>query len=472
MKHYLRIYVIILTLSNVIAQETTGPPAVAVLDFDARGLPTYEVETLTERLRSEIANTGRAILVDRQSMFEIMDEQGFEFSGCTSDECVAEVGVLLGAQYMISGSVSKLGDSYTLDAKMVSVTTGAAVRTKTLTHEGPESELIVEMETLAWEIVGLKAPQRLLLKHGGEKSEDKMTLAILDFDPTGISIMEAQYLNYRFATQVSNTDSTILTDRQSMYQIMDEQGFESTGCSSDECLAEAGVLLGVQYLIKVAIVKLDDTYTLDAKMFEVAGDTVAVTKNVTYSGPMGGLITEIEILAWEMLDLKAPKVLLKKRTLSTIAGGRTTAGKSRGGAVLRSTILPGWGQFYSNEQAMGRIFMRGEAFLGLLAYLSYKDYQTEYSNAKEYQKSYNNAFDINEMRHYKEKALQALDNANGANDQYEIMLYIIGGVWVTNIVHAYLTSTDQNGAAKKTKFDLVYNPEIRQPQLRLSIALD
>ena len=116
--------------------------------------------------------------------------------------------------------------------------------------------------------------------------------------------------------------------------------------------------------------------------------------------------------------------------------------------------------------------MRGEAFLGLLAYLSYKDYQTEYSNAKEYQKSYNNAFDINEMRHYKEKALQALDNANGANDQYEIMLYIIGGVWVTNIVHAYLTSTDQNGAAKKTKFDLVYNPEIRQPQLRLSIALD
>ena len=140
MKHYLRIYVIILTLSNVIAQETTGPPAVAVLDFDARGLPTYEVETLTERLRSEIANTGSAILVDRQSMFEIMDEQGFEFSGCTSDECVAEVGVLLGAQYMISGSVSKLGDSYTLDAKMVSVTTGFTVDPVSHSHQsGPDS---------------------------------------------------------------------------------------------------------------------------------------------------------------------------------------------------------------------------------------------------------------------------------------------------------------------------------------------
>ena len=44
------------------AQESK--PSVAVLDFEARGIPGYEVETLTERLRTEIATTGAVHLID------------------------------------------------------------------------------------------------------------------------------------------------------------------------------------------------------------------------------------------------------------------------------------------------------------------------------------------------------------------------------------------------------------------------
>ena len=76
------------------------------------------------------------------------------------------------------------------------------------------------------------------------------------------------------------------------------------------------------------------------------------------------------------------------------------------------------------------------------------------------------------MRMYKEKTEEAMHRANGADDQYQIMLYIFGTVWVANIAHAYMTSTNQFSVTKKTKFDLVYNPKVHQPQLRLSIALD
>ena len=89
-------------------------------------------------------------------------------SGCTTDECAAEVGQLLGAQFMISGSIGKLGDTFTIDAKMVSVTTGAAECTKTATYRGPIAGMIAEMEILACEIVGLPVPQRLLIKRGGD----------------------------------------------------------------------------------------------------------------------------------------------------------------------------------------------------------------------------------------------------------------------------------------------------------------
>jgi TolB-like protein len=126
MKRFWVIFTVIVTCSFITAQESK--PSVAVLDFEARGIPGYEAETLTERLRTEIATTKAVRLVDRKLLQSILEEQGLQQSGCTTDECAAEVGQLLGAQYIISGAVGKLGETYSIDTKMVSVTTGAAVR--------------------------------------------------------------------------------------------------------------------------------------------------------------------------------------------------------------------------------------------------------------------------------------------------------------------------------------------------------
>ena len=248
MKHLVSKFALILILSNITAQDTR--PSVAVLDFEARGIAVYEAETLTERLRSEISNTNAIRLTDRKLLEKILEEQGLQQSGCTTDECAAEVGQLLGAQFMISGAIGKLDDSYTVDAKMVSVTTGAAERAKTVTYEGEVSGLIVEMEILAWEIVGLNAPQSLLVKRTVKSAaDDKMTLAVLDFEPRGISTLEAQTLTDRFSTEVNNTGRAILVDRNSMNEIMQEQGYTAAECSSEECAAEVGAMLGVQFMI-------------------------------------------------------------------------------------------------------------------------------------------------------------------------------------------------------------------------------
>ncbi len=64
-------------------------------------------------------------------MREVMQEQGYTEVECSSEECAAEVGAMLGVQFMISGAIGKLGDTYTIDAKMFEVATGAAAKTKT-----------------------------------------------------------------------------------------------------------------------------------------------------------------------------------------------------------------------------------------------------------------------------------------------------------------------------------------------------
>jgi hypothetical protein len=134
------------------AQLAEGKQTVAILDFEGRGINQMEAATLTDRLMSEMVATNAVIMVERNQMNEILQEQGLQQAGCTSSECAAEVGALLGVQNMVSGSFGKLGNTYTVDAKMFSV-----------------DGLLVIIEVVAWELVGLQPPADLLARVGGDE---------------------------------------------------------------------------------------------------------------------------------------------------------------------------------------------------------------------------------------------------------------------------------------------------------------
>ena len=116
-----------LTLSAAVAAQS-DKPTVAILDFEGQDVDASEVKTLTERMRTEIGNTKAVRLIERKAVENIMQEQGLQQSGCTTDEWAAKVGQLLGVQYMISGSIGKMGKTFTIDTKMFSVETGETVR--------------------------------------------------------------------------------------------------------------------------------------------------------------------------------------------------------------------------------------------------------------------------------------------------------------------------------------------------------
>ena len=177
----LKRFIILISVLNVMwGQETTlnaetaaqlaeGKQTVAILDFEGRGINQMEAATLTDRLMSEMVSTDAVIMVERNQMNEILQEQGLQQSGCTSSECAAEVGALLGVQNMVSGAFGKLGNTYTVDAKMFSVETGATIRSSSKTHKGDVDGLLVIIEVVAWELVGLQPPADLLARVGGDE---------------------------------------------------------------------------------------------------------------------------------------------------------------------------------------------------------------------------------------------------------------------------------------------------------------
>ena len=476
---------------HLFAQEETRS-TVAILDFEGQGIGVQEVQTLTERMRTEIGNTNAVRLIERKAIESIMAEQGLAQSGCVSDECAAEVGQLLGVQFMINGSIGKLGDSYTIDVKMFSVETGATERSKNVTHEGDIEGLLVEMQILAWEIVGLSPPPALKLKRAGET--EKPTVAVLDFEGRGISMMEAQTLTDRFMTAMANTDRVRLVDRATMGDVLNEQGYSTTECTSDECAAEVGAMLGVQLMVNGSIGKIGNTYTIDAKMFSVATGAAESMKNLSYQGEVDGLITEMEILSWEILGLQVPKELQEKRRLGTQAYLQQQAGvapKTQVGALIRGVAFPGLGHLYANDRKWAYRWMGTEAVMSGLIYVAYSTYQSATNDYNNHQVLYQSETDIDLILEHKQNRANSKAEIETANDQITILAGIAGTIWAVSAVHAYLNGPGSEKKKKEKKeekkaepepaveeqalsrvdINLAYDPILQQAQLKFSVPL-
>lgn len=135
----------------------TGPAGqmpIAVLTLEGRGISSQEADILTERMRSVLVQDGRYQVVERSQMDVILEEQGFQLSGCVSNECLVQAGLILGVQQMVGGTVGLIGDSYALDIRLFDVESSRILMAVTRNYSGPVDGLLSEVGAVAREISG------------------------------------------------------------------------------------------------------------------------------------------------------------------------------------------------------------------------------------------------------------------------------------------------------------------------------
>ncbi len=126
--------------------------SIAVLPLQGNGISPSETMVLTDELRSVMVQKGKYTVVERSNMESILKEQGFQLSGCTSAECAVEAGKLLGVNKMVTGSVGKLGELYSINIRLFDVGTGRIEKTVSQKHEGSVEELLDVINKLGYEI--------------------------------------------------------------------------------------------------------------------------------------------------------------------------------------------------------------------------------------------------------------------------------------------------------------------------------
>ena len=138
--------ILICSASICLAQQ---PVTVAVLDFDGLGISQVESAVVTSRLRTELVEVGAITLIERGAMEQILTEQDFQLSGCTSNECAVEVGRLLNVSFMLAGTIGKIGSLYTIDTRIIDIETGSITGTLSRDYTGSIEGLIGEIKLLA-----------------------------------------------------------------------------------------------------------------------------------------------------------------------------------------------------------------------------------------------------------------------------------------------------------------------------------
>lgn len=96
---------------------------VGVLDFTANNISKSEAQTVGEMFTSELVLSGKYDVVDRKNIESLMAEMEFQMSGCTDSSCAVEIGQILALDFMMYGSINKLGESFVINVYMINVET-------------------------------------------------------------------------------------------------------------------------------------------------------------------------------------------------------------------------------------------------------------------------------------------------------------------------------------------------------------
>ena len=105
-----------LSIASQARAASDGKVKIAVLDLQARGVDASLASSATTLLASEINKLEVFKVISREDIRNMLSfEKDKQNVGCEADQaCLAEIGGALGVEFIVAGSLAKIGDSYVI----------------------------------------------------------------------------------------------------------------------------------------------------------------------------------------------------------------------------------------------------------------------------------------------------------------------------------------------------------------------
>ena len=138
----------------------------------------------------------------------------------------------------------------------------------------------------------------------------KDIIAVLDLEQIGLTPQEATILTQRLTTELISLDKYQVVERNNMDKILKEQKFQKSGCTDSGCAVEIGQLLNTDFIVIGSVNKFGSTWTLDARLINVALGKGIISAEFSAEGKIDILLTTgLPSIAKQLCGMEATTII-------------------------------------------------------------------------------------------------------------------------------------------------------------------
>ena len=151
---------------------------------------------------------------------------------------------------------------------------------------------------------------------GQEEFSNNLNTSVVKFESTGINDMENQAFFEYFLQELTNSSQNNFIDQKLLNQKIKSLDLTTNSCFTNECLKAAMDSTNSDELITGTIQFSENKFRVKVHRIESIKNK-SKSYNIRYKGEVDGFITELQILAWEIMGKNPPGTLSAKRKPSS-----------------------------------------------------------------------------------------------------------------------------------------------------------
>ncbi len=243
------------------------------------------------------------------------------------------------------------------------------------------------------------------------ESTAKKKIAILNFNYSKVSEEYAKTIRDILEIDLFKKGKYQIFEKDVLKVILDENKIGSSPNNLDNSMAKIGEILNVDYVLSGHIIK-DKKYKVTIRIFSVKDQSIIFIDRI-----ISDKKNNLERLV-HLISNKITQKIIYNKPIEEIEKVEPVAGNS--GYYLRG-VVPGWGQYYSNHNIKGTIFL--SSFAVATGYAAYTIYNFKKKSGAYDSLTYNDSDNEYDKRY---------DETRKAADKANIALGIFSLVYIAN----------------------------------------
>ena len=203
-------------------------------------------------------------------------------------------------------------------------------------------------------------------------------------------------------------------------------------------IRELGSDFNVDYILFHQIEGDSNRFMLEGQMFNTRSGGLIKRRIVDVTSYYKGQVNELKLWVGDVFREVNKEWVDKRKLILYNEPSEIIQDKTPEGAMARSLLLPGWGQFYSDAYNSGIAISSLESIMLTSVLVSYLSYNKSVKNFKSYSKLYAESSEQVEFDEYRSLSSSEWEKHKQYNSALIYTSIVSGSLWLVNGIHAYI----------------------------------